>query len=106
MYLLNLILLQVIVVFLIDLSGAITSLKRGLSSLLTKGRVISDAYTIPLISCSSCCSFHTGWIYLLATHQFTILNFFVVCLLAFFTPVTKDLLFNIKEATLKLINKI
>ena len=104
MSVIELLMLQVIVVFLIDLSGGITTLKHILSRFLTKGRIVSDNFTIPLLSCSLCSFFHLGWISLLITHSFTLFNFLIVCVLSYLTPVTKDLLFIIKELLLKLIN--
>lgn len=100
----DLILLQIIVVFLVDLSGAVTTLKHIISHFLTKGNIVSDNFSIPLLSCSLCCMFHTGWIYLLLTSSFTIFNFFIVCILSFFTPFTKELLIIIKDVLTKLIN--
>lgn len=98
--------LQVIVVFIVDLSGVISSIKRGLSYLLTKGKIVSDSYSLPLIGCSLCLSYHLGWIYLLITNHFTIPLFTLVCILSFFTPVTKEILLFMKDGILKLINSI
>lgn len=100
----ELLMLQMIVVFLIDLSGGVTTIKHILSYILTKGKIVSDDFTIPLISCSLCVFFHLGWISLLLTSSFTMSNFLIVCILAYLTPVTKDILFIIKELLLKLIN--
>lgn len=103
---LNLFLLQLIVVFIVDCSGIVDTIKSILSRFLTKGKIDSTNFSLPLFGCSLCMSFHTGWIYLLITNNFTIPLFAMVCILSFFTPITKELLFIIKEFIIKLINKL
>lgn len=103
---LNLFLLQLIVVFIVDCSGIVDTIKSILSRFLTKGKINSTTFHLPLFGCSLCMSFHTGWIYLLITNNFTIPLFAMVCILSFFTPITKELLFIIKEFIIKLINKL
>lgn len=102
----DLLLLQLIVVFIIDCSGIIDTIKSVISRFLTKGKINSTNFSLPLFGCSLCMFFHTGWIYLLITNHFTIPLFALVCILSFFTPITKELLFIIKEFIIKLINKL
>lgn len=106
MYIIDLLLLQLIVVFIIDCSGIIDTIKRVISRFLTKGKIESTTFHLPLFGCSLCISFHIGWIYLLITNHFTISLFALVCILSFFTPITKELLFILKDGVIKLINKI
>lgn len=100
----NLLCIQIILVFIIDLSGAINSL----SSLVWRWLNPKLPYTgwmIPLISCSLCSTWWSGILYILIT-GFTWELLLYVALLAYFTPVTKDLLIIIKELIIKLLNKI
>lgn len=106
MYVIDLLLLQMIVVFIIDCSGITNTIKKALSKFLTKGQIESDTYHLPLIGCSLCVTFWIGLVYLLITNQFSIPLFALVCLLSFFTPITKDLLLSIRDLLIKLVNKL
>jgi len=94
------------VVFIVDCSGITDTIKSVISRFLTKGKIESTNFSLPLFGCSLCMTFHTGWIYLLITNHFTIPLFALVCILSFFTPITKELLFIIKEFIIKQINKL
>ena len=102
----NLILIQLILVFLIDLSGAMNSLKMVLSKWLTKGTIESTNYRIKPLDCSLCMTFWVGLIYLFAIHSLTLPLAGLVCLLAFLTPVASDALRLVKDLITKLINWI
>lgn len=105
MTILNLFLLTVCIVIIVDLTGGI----EGVLHPIVK-RILhipkNSQIKIPLIECSLCVSFHTGWIYLLCAGEFTIFNFMVVCLLAILTPEIKDLLLTIKDIINFILNKI
>lgn len=105
MHLLNLFLLSCMVVFVIDLSGFVDEI---VSRLYKKYVKVGDYHSIlPKLkpfSCSLCMTFWTGLIYLLITHSFTIPYVAYVCLLAFLTPVTGDILMTIKDMLTRLIN--
>ena len=105
MILLNLFFITVCIVMIVDLSGGIQGI---LHPIIKKMLHIpqNSQIKIPLIECSLCVSFHTGWIYLLCVGQFTIFNFMVVCLLALLTPEIKDLLLTIKDFINFILNKI
>lgn len=102
---LNLILIQFIVVFIIDLSGIIDTIKLLISKYLTKGKVISTNFNLPLIGCSLCMTFWTGLLYLILNQQFTIIYIAIVCFLAFTTMNTKDLLLTLKDKITRHINE-
>lgn len=69
---LSLLFIQVIVVFIVDISGAIDSLKSGLKWLLTKGKMNSSNYVLKPFDCSLCMTWWTCLIYLLCVGKFTI----------------------------------
>lgn len=103
---LNLFLLQLIVVFIVDCSGITDTIKSVISKFLTKGKIESTNFSLPLFGCSLCMSHWIGLGYLLITNHFAISLYALVCILSFFTPITKELLFIIKEFIIKLINKL
>lgn len=106
MYVINLLLLQLIVVFIIDCSGIVDTIKRVISKILTKGKIESSNFSLPLFGCSLCMSHWVGLGYILITGNFSIALYATVCILSFFTPITKELLFIIKEFIIKIINKL
>ena len=81
----NLFLIMAICVFIIDLSGFITSLKKLISWLLTGGKLVKIDYDLKPISCSYCMNFWIGLIYLICIGQLSILNIFFVLLMSTFT---------------------
>lgn len=103
---LNLLFIQFIVVFIIDLSGFVDTIKKKLSSILTNKRIIKADFRIRPFDCSLCTMFWAGLIYLIATHQFTIPMIAFVCLLAITTTITKDIYYTIHDLICKVLNKI
>lgn len=106
MTIINLILIQLIVVFIIDLSGVMKSFKHFISRWLTKGNVTSDNYSLKPIDCSLCMTWWSGLFYLAITHTFTLPMIAFVGLLAFLTPVSNDLLLTTKDLLTWILNQI
>lgn len=100
----DLILIQFIVVFIIDLSGITNTIKTLLSRILTKGRVTSTNFTLPLIGCSLCMTFWSCLTYLILNQSFTIPFIALTCMLAFTTITTKDLLLTLKDKITRFVN--
>ena len=103
MQIIDLILLQLITVFIIDLSGGIESLKLFISSYLTKSKIKSTNFSFKPFDCSLCMMHWVGIIYLLFT-GFTIPLYALVCILSLLTPVTSNLLLYIRDSINKYIN--
>lgn len=103
--LLKLVLLQVIVVFLIDLSGGITSIKHAIWKWLKPHHAYRDFEFKPF-ECSLCMMFWTGLIFLLITHNFTLPYIAIVSVLSFLTTVTKSALITIREIMNYILRKI
>lgn len=97
--------LTVIIVFIIDLSGFIDSLKRGLSYLLTKGRIIKSDYSLKPFDCSLCMTFWCGIVYFLIIGKLSLLSIMYVSLCSFFTPVIKDILYFLRDSFIKILSK-
>lgn len=104
MILQNMILIVVFTVSVIDLSGIITSIKKGLAKWLNIGDYTK--INLPLIQCSLCMSFHIQWIYLLVVGQFTIGYLTLAILLSLFTPQIGDLITLVKEIITNITDKI
>lgn len=94
---LNLLILQLIVVFIVDLSGVMTSIKHLIWKWLKGNKPYKD-FELKPFTCSLCSAFWTGLIYLLITHSFTIPYIAFVALLAFLASTAGSLLQLIKDA--------
>ena len=103
--LINLLLIALIIVFIVDISGAIEHLVYPLVKRLLKIPKTSRI-EIPLISCSLCMTFWTGIIYIIYMREFTLLNLFFVCVCAFLTTHIKDLFILIRDILTIIQNKI
>ena len=104
MVIFNLFLITFIVVFIVDVSGAIDSLKSGIKWLLTNGKMKNSNYDLKPFSCSLCCNFWIGLIYLLCTSNFTISYVACVCLLSASTGLIKDVWFLCEDIIKTIIN--
>lgn len=109
----ELLIIAVIVVFIVDISGAIDSLKTALKWLLTKGKMKDSNYILKPFDCSLCMIFWCGLVYLLITGNFTITYVGFVCLLACFSDILKnaillveDIIKTIYKLFYKLIDKV
>ena len=102
----ELILIQLIIVFIIDLSGAVESFKLFLSKILTKGKIQTTNFDLKPFTCSLCSTWWIGLIYLLICHSFTIPYIALVALLSFLTPLSSSILLLIKDLAIFLINKL
>lgn len=93
--------IAVIEIFIIDLSGAIPHLVHPLAKRILG--INKDAQIhIPLIECSMCVIFHTGWIYLLITGDFTAYNLLFTTAVSFFAKNITGLIRWISELLVKL----
>lgn len=102
--LIDLLIIQLITVILIDQSGAIESFKLFISNALTKGKIPSTNFSLKPLDCSFCMNHWIGLLFLLLTHQLTLVSYCVVLLLSFATPITNSILLLIKDLVLYLIN--
>ena len=102
----ELILIQLIIVFIIDLSGAVESFKLFLSKILTKGKIQTTNFDLKPFTCSLCSTWWIGLIYLLICHSFTIPYIALVALLSYLTPLSSSILLLIKDLAIFLINKL
>ena len=102
----ELILIQLIIVYIIDLSGAVESFKLFISKILTKGKIQTTNFDLKPFTCSLCMTWWIGLIYLLICHSFTIPYIALVALLSFLTPLSSSILLLIKDLAIFLVNKL
>lgn len=93
--------LAVIEIFIVDLSGAIQGLVHPIVKKLLGINKDAQIY-IPLLECSLCVVFHTGWIYLLCIGEFTIYNFLFTSMVAFFAKNISGFIRWVSEMLVKL----
>ena len=95
--LLDVIFIQIIVCYIIDLSGVIQSMEEGLSKLLKFKCVIPRPW-----SCSQCSGWWINLIYLIITHNFTLPYVVFVALVSFFSKNISGFLRWIQELLVKI----
>lgn len=87
MILINVFLITTIVCFIVDVSGFVDNIKRGIWRLIMGKDKPFQEYRLPPIDCSLCLSFWSGLIYLLCVGQFNIPMIGFVCLMALLSGV-------------------
>lgn len=99
---LHLILIQITTVFIIDLSGIIDELKHWIWKKWIK---VGDYHRISFkpITCSLCMTWWLCLLYLIITHQLTLLTIAITALIAYLSSTTGDFLIWIRDLLTKLI---
>jgi len=105
-HIINLICLTLIIVFIVDLSGAIDTLKLLISRLITNNKIKSTNFELKPFDCSLCSCWWAGLIYLICTNNFTFTFIAFVALLAFLTNVFANILLIMKDSILTLLKII
>lgn len=86
---LNLLCIAVIVVCIVDMSDFSSSVKKAISFLFTRGKLVTDNYRLHLCDCSYCITFWSGLIYLIAVSQVSFSTLYVLLLMCVFTTIIK-----------------
>lgn len=76
-----------------------------IKSLMTGGKFKSPI-KFKLFECSTCQTHWLCLIYLICTGNFTIINYTLVLIISWMTPIINDLLTLVKTLILKILNKI
>lgn len=99
----NLLIIQLIIVFVIDISGFIDEgIEPALANILKQKKVkLKKPF-----SCSLCMTTWIGLIYILIYGSFTITMIGYVFLLAYLTPIAYNFLLMVREALTKITNLI
>ena len=103
---LSLILIQLIVVFIVDISGVVDSFKSLLSRVLTHNRLRGSDYRLKPFDCSLCSTFWCGLAYLIITHSLSLLTLTALCYLSATTPITLSIFNTIYDLFIKILDKI
>lgn len=104
MILLNILVINLALILVIDLSGFIPSVKRLISKWLTKNHIETDSFRIRPFDCSYCMTFWCTLLFIIVTGQFTFLNLLLVIIVTHLTDVTRQTMLLIKDLLLKIIN--
>lgn len=99
--LIDLILIQIICVNIVDISGVVGHIENAIARALKIKSV-----SIHLIECSFCINHWVGLLYLLLTGSLSLETYCFVLILSFFTTVTKELMYCVRDNIIKVINKL
>lgn len=102
----NLIFINIAVVYLIDQSGGMDSIKSLLKRLLTNGKMKGSGYSLKPFDCSKCMTFWVSIGYLLLMGELSIFTFMLACLSSFMAQFTNEIFNIVKIVFIKLTNKL
>jgi len=102
---LNLFLICLILVFIVDISGFVDTVKRWIWRWVFDGKKEYRDFDFRPWECSMCMSTWVGIIYILIT-GFSWGMLAYVMMLAFLTPVFKDALIFVKDLLIEIINEL
>ena len=102
----SLFLLCLITVNLVDLSGFITTVKHWIWKWVFKGKREYRDFDFRPFECSYCMTHHLCVIYALIVGAFTLEVYLYILILAFLTPIFKDILTLIKDVMTKIIDEL
>ena len=103
---LKILMIQIIMVLVIDISGFCDEMKIMLSKLLTKGKIATSNYNIKPFFCSTCMSWWCGLIYLIIAQKVSLFMIAFTLFVACMSPITKDLYYMIYDTIEKIIRII
>lgn len=106
MILIELLCIQLVAVFIVDLSGIVDSLKRAVWRFAKGAAVPFQPFRLKPLDCSLCVTFWACLLYLLFAGRFSLPLFAYVCALAYLTPAAGSLLRIVKDAAGALLNWI
>lgn len=105
MFYVNIIAITVIFVIGLDILKFWENFSKMISGLITKGKVHKEFCEKPC-GCSTCMSFWTNLIYMIASGHFSVINILIIIVLAMFTSEIGGLILMFKSWIDALINKI
>ena len=99
--LIDLILIQIICVNIVDISGVVSHIENAIARMLSLKKV-----SVYLLNCSYCVTHWCCVIYLLFNGALSLKYYAIVLVLCFFTSITKDLLWGVRDRLVKLVSKL
>ena len=103
---LKILMIQIIMVLVIDISGFCDEIKIMLSKLLTKGKIATSNYNIKPFFCSTCMTWWCGLVYLIIAQEVSLFTIAFTLFVACMSPITKDLYYMIYDTIEKIIRTI
>ena len=103
---LNLLIINLVLILVIDLSGFVPEFKRLISKWLTKDHISTNSYRLKPFDCSYCMTFWCLMLYLIVVQQFTFVTVLYVVIIVHFTDVTRQAMLLTKDILIKLIDII
>ena len=102
----NLLLINLIISYIIDISGVMDSIKSTIKKVLTKGKMSDPNYNLKPFDCSLCMTFWISLIYVYLVGQFDIYGIFLACINSYIVQFSKDLYLLIKDIFAKVLDLI
>ena len=99
--LIDLILIQIICVNIVDISGVVSHIENAIARMLSLKKV-----SVYLLNCSYCVTHWCCVIYLLFNGALSLKYYAIVLVLCFFTSITKDLLWGVRDRLVKIVSKL
>lgn len=106
MIILKLILLQIIVCYLIDLSGFVGTVKKMIWRIIVGKEQPYREFPLKPLDCSLCMVHHTLLIWALITSNFSLFVYMIICMLSFLSSNTSGFLRLLKDVLVKIENKV
>lgn len=110
---LEMLMITTLITFVIDISGFFDAALNAIWKTAFKNRKQPDtlewkniSFFLHPLECSTCGSWWLLLLFLILTHNLTILNVFIAGMMAFLTPIIKDLLIMVKDIFTKIINLV
>lgn len=103
---LHLLSIGIIFTVITDITDFPESAKKGLSWLLTKGKIVKSDYRFHLLDCSTCQIFWASMIYLLCTGHFTLPWIAVALINCTFPDLYRDTILLLKDIGISFIRWI
>lgn len=99
--LIDLILIQIICVNIVDISGVVSHIENAIARMLSLKKV-----SVYLLNCSYCVTHWCCVIYLLFNGALSLKTYAIVLVICFFTSITKDLLWGVRDRLVKIVSKL
>lgn len=106
MMIINLILIQIILVYIIDISGVVDVFKHFIFKKLYGTKIAYKEIKMKPFDCSLCSTFWISLLYLIISYKLSIMMIAFVCLLSFLTTTTKNIYILIYDFLNYIIIKI
>ena len=102
----NLLLINLIISYIIDISGVVDNIKSTIKKVLTKGKMSDPNYSLKPFDCSLCMTFWISLMYVYLVGQFDIYGLFLACANSYVVQFSKDLYLLIKDIFTKVLDLI